>query len=103
MSDVANDSWNSDAGECLAKVLSAIDDPKVMRQFLDDVLTKKEISEISARLRAASMLQDGATYAQVIAKTRLSSRTVARVSNWLHNGTGGFLTALEVIRAMKKR
>ena len=68
-----------------------------MQNFLRDVLTEKEIIEVSARLEAAKMLRAGAKYTNIVAATKLSSRTVARISDWLQNGTGGYDAALSVI------
>lgn len=74
----------------LAETLTAIADVPTMQAFLRDVMTKKEIIEISARLEAAKMLSEGASYVEIIKRTRLSSRTVARISDWLQNGPGGY-------------
>jgi TrpR-related protein YerC/YecD len=61
-----------------------------MQNFLRDVLTEKEITEISARLEAAKMLSEGQKYMEITQKTKLSSRTVARISDWMKNGCGGY-------------
>lgn len=79
----------------LSRTLVSIRDVKTMQNFLRDVMTEKEIIEISARLEAASMLQKGSRYSDIIKKTKLSSRTVARISNWLQNGYGGYQAALD--------
>lgn len=68
-----------------------------MRAFLCDVMTEKEIIEISARLEAARMLSLGAKYEDIIKATKLSSRTVARISDWLKNGAGGYKEALDIV------
>jgi len=81
--------------EQFAEVLCSITDMQVMQRFLRDVMTEKEIAEISARFEAAKMLTAGASYTEVIRRTKLSSRTVARISDWLQNGSGGYKTALE--------
>ncbi|MGH7240391.1 MAG: YerC/YecD family TrpR-related protein, partial [Candidatus Saccharimonadales bacterium] len=65
-----------------------------MKNFLRDVMTEKEIVEISGRLEAARMLQAGDKYTDIVAKTKLSSRTVARISNWLQNGCNGYKAAI---------
>lgn len=85
-----NDIWNEAFPRRLAIELTAIRDESVMQAFLRDVMTEKEIIEISARLRAAQMMRDGATYTQIAAETNLSSRTIARISEWMKNGTGGY-------------
>lgn len=77
--------------------LVAINDPLVMQKFLTDVMTKKEISEIGLRLEAARMLQNGEKYTEIIKKTKLSSRTVARISSWIHNGASGYSAALAIL------
>lgn len=81
--------------EQLAEVLCAITDAVAMQNFLRDVMTENEITEISARFEAAKMLTAGEKYTNVIKRTKLSSRTVARISDWLQNGTGGYRSALE--------
>lgn len=82
----------------LADVLCAVTDVSDMQRLLCDVMTEKEITEVSARFEAAKMLTAGETYASVIKRTKLSSRTVARISEWLQNGTGGYTAALETLK-----
>ena len=91
--------WDSESTQQFANVLSTIDDAKTMENFLSDVMTEKEIDEISARLVAAQMLRSGAKYTEIVTATKLSSRTVARISDWLQNGTGGYDAALQLIDA----
>lgn len=89
--------WKSDPARQLAAVLVGIDSEKDMRNFLRDVMTEKEIIEVSSRLKAASMLQAGSTYSDIVAKTKLSSRTVARISDWMQNGCSGYKIALNQV------
>lgn len=96
MTTDVNQLWNNDAAQ-LAQALVDIDNKIDMQNFLRDVMTEKEITEISARLQAAKMLKEGKTYVEIVARTKLSSRTVARISDWLQNGTGGYATALQLI------
>lgn len=85
-----NNIWKDEQSRQLADVLASISNPNEMRAFLRDVMTQKEIVEVSARLQAAKMLSKGEKYADVIAATKLSSRTIARISDWMQNGTGGY-------------
>lgn len=87
--------WEQDNAKTLARVLTDTSDVAAMQNFLSDVMTKKEIIEIGARLQAAIMLDQGKKYAEIIAVTKLSSRTVARISDWLQNGTGGYRQAID--------
>lgn len=89
--------WQSQTAQQLAEALIDITDAKTMQAFLSDILTEKEITEISSRLEAARMLTNGDKYTDIINKTKLSSRTVARISDWLKNGMGGYQTVLQTI------
>ena len=91
--------WQSEPTQQLTDVLVKINDTQIMQDFLRDVMTEKEIIEISSRLEAAKMLQAGEKYTDIVAKTRLSSRTVARISDWLKNGCKGYDSALEILKA----
>ncbi len=97
MSDDKTSVWNSGTAQQLAEALTAIDNVDTMKNFLRDVMTQKEITEISSRLEAARMLQAGKTYTDIVAKTKLSSRTVARISDWMKNGCSGYAAALNEI------
>jgi TrpR-related protein YerC/YecD len=97
MIEPTNTVWRVLSARQFAEALVAIDDQETMQNFLRDVLTEKEILEIGARLEAARMLEDGRTYTEIIAKTRLSSRTVARISDWMQNGAGGYAVALNIV------
>jgi TrpR-related protein YerC/YecD len=91
------DVWEKQPAAQLVQVLTAIEDAGTMQRFLRDVMTEKEIVEISARLMAARMLKEGATYMEIVEKTRLSSRTVARISAWLQNGCKGYDAAFAIL------
>lgn len=95
MSDPVNTLWQSDSTRQLVTTFTRIDDEKTMQDFLRDVMTEKEIMEIAARLEAARMLRAGETYTKIIQQTKLSSRTIARISEWLQNGQGGYAAALD--------
>jgi TrpR-related protein YerC/YecD len=58
--------------------------------FFRDLLTQKEIDEITTRWKAARMLSEGRPYTEICKVTGLSSTTVARVSKWLKKGAGGY-------------
>lgn len=78
----------------LAAALAGINTVSDMQNFLRDLMTEKEIIEMSARLEAARMLRAGKKYVDITEATKLSSRTVARISEWLKNGEGGYEKAI---------
>jgi TrpR-related protein YerC/YecD len=97
MTNDVNQLWKEENAAQFAQALVDIANVKTMQAFLGDVLTEKEIVEVSARLEAARMLRAGETYIDIIQKTKLSSRTVARVKDWMQNGTGGYEPVLNEI------
>jgi TrpR-related protein YerC/YecD len=96
MQDSCTSVWQTPAARQFAEVIAAIDDVQTMQNFLRDVMTEKEIIEISSRLEAAKMLKQGKKYTEIIEKTKLSSRTIARISDWMQNGCGGYEAALKI-------
>lgn len=90
--------WKTNTARQFAEVVTLIDDSQTMQGFLRDVMTEKEIIEISARLEAAKMLQEGKKYTEIIEKTKLSSRTLARISEWMQKDSGGYQAALKIVR-----
>lgn len=96
MDKLRQDIWNSDSPQQLAEVLIQINDVRTMQNFLRDVMTEKEIIEISARLQAARMLSEGKKYTDIIEATKLSSRTIARISDWMQNGKKGYAAAVQL-------
>lgn len=99
MLDKSRTIWYTNQTQQFVTALVAIEDDKVMQNFLCDVMTEKEIIEISARLEAARLLQNGVTYTDIVKKTKLSSRTVARISDWMKNGSGGYKAVLNQLNA----
>jgi TrpR-related protein YerC/YecD len=93
----ASQIWESKQAQQFVEALLSINDPETMQNFLRDVMTEKEIIEISARLEAARMLVAGEKYIVITEKTKLSSRTVARISDWLKNGCSGYEAALKTL------
>ena len=95
MNEINNDVWDRPDARQFSELLVDIADVVEMQNLLRDVMTEKEIVEISARLRAAQMLSEDKKYTEIIKVTKLSSRTVARISQWMNNGTGGYASALK--------
>ena len=93
--------WKRSVPKQLATVLAHINEVSDMQAFLRDVMTEKEIIEISARFEAARMLRNGKKYTEIVEVTKLSSRTVARISDWLKNGESGYEKAIEWVENEK--
>ncbi|PIR87650.1 MAG: TrpR, YerC/YecD [Candidatus Harrisonbacteria bacterium CG10_big_fil_rev_8_21_14_0_10_45_28] len=74
----------------LYRAIVSLKDENEARAFLRDLLTEPELKEFANRWTAAQMLSQKAPYAEIIKTTGLSSTTVARVSQWLTQGKGGY-------------
>ena len=59
-------------------------------RFFDDLCTINELDAMLQRIKAAKMLLDGKTFAEVSEATGISSATLARVSKALKYGEGGY-------------
>lgn len=91
--------WQRPNAQQLARVLTELNDLSTMQAFLRDVMTEPEIIEISSRLQAAKLLEQGKKYTEIVATTKLSSRTIARIKDWMQNGCGGYTTVLKQLNA----
>lgn len=97
---ITNESlWSNKLTQQLVEMFVAVDSKRTMQNILRDVMTEKEILEISGRLEAARMLSEGNTYIEISKKTKLSSRTIARISDWMQNGKTGYASALSIIKS----
>lgn len=88
--------WNNDKTNELIHALLGLKTPAAMKSFLRDLLTEDEIIEFGKRWEAARMLAVGVPYNEISKAVGLSSRTVARVAQWLNKGEGGYKLALKV-------
>lgn len=73
----------------------AIDNAADAEKFLNDLCTAKELEQMAQRVRAAKLLLEGKTYAQVITETDISSATLSRVSRCIQYGEGGYASVLK--------
>ncbi|MFZ1301848.1 MAG: YerC/YecD family TrpR-related protein [Candidatus Microsaccharimonas sp.] len=87
--------WAEPLPQQLLEAIVVLSENGALPAFLRDVLTEKEIYEIAARFEAAKLLSSGASYDVIQARTKLSTRTIARISLWLKQGAGGYNAALE--------
>ena len=89
--------WNDARALQLVEALCLIEDTALMMNFLRDILTEKEIIEIASRLKAAQMLFQGSTYIKIANATGLSSRTIARISEWTQKDTKGYSSVIALL------
>ncbi len=86
--------WQTTENSDLVEAFGTLRTKADIRDFLRDLMTQKEITEFAKRLQCARMLKDSIPYTNIQKTTGFSSTTVARVSKWLQEGTGGYTTVL---------
>ena len=66
--------------------------------YFEDLCTIKELSDMSQRLDAAILLNEGLSYQKIIEQVAISTATIGRVSRCLNYGTGGYKAAIEKLK-----
>ena len=86
----------------LYEILAKLNTAEEVEVFFDDLCTYAEIEKMEQRIEAAQMFLDGATYNQVIKKTKISSATLSRVSRCIRHGSGGYSNILRQMIAEER-
>jgi TrpR-related protein YerC/YecD len=63
--------------------------------YFEDLCTIKELSDMSQRLDAAILLNEGLSYQKIGEQVDVSTATIGRVSKCLNYGPGGYKTILK--------
>ena len=82
----------------LVKALVSINDEAECGAFLEDLMTIKELSDISQRLEVAKLLSEQTVYNKIVDQTGASTATISRVNRAYIYGTGGYGKILEKIK-----
>lgn len=69
-----------------------------LKAFLRDLLTVKELNDISQRWQIVLMLKQKLPYLEIAKSVGVSTTTVTRVALWLNHGKGGYQTALSRLK-----
>lgn len=94
MASKKNTNWlNKNTDELIATILK-LKNREQAALFLRDLMTERELIEMGNRWKAARMLYNSEPYKDIIEKTGLSSRTIARIQHWLTSGTGGYMSII---------
>jgi TrpR-related protein YerC/YecD len=87
--------WKNKQTEALFKTILKLRTPREAEKFFRDILTLKEIDEISRRWQAVLLLDKGLPYREIAKQTGHSTTTVARIAHWLLHGEGGYSLMLQ--------
>ena len=64
-------------------------------RLLEDLLTIREVNDLSQRIHVAKLLQDKVTYTEITQQTGASSATIGRVNRALVYGADGYKMILQ--------
>ena len=78
----------------LVKSLLSLENEAECAAFLEDLMTRKELDDVSQRLMVAKMLSEQAVYSKIVEQTGASTATISRVNRSYNYGTGGYQTIL---------
>ena len=82
----------------LARTLAALDDPREVAAFLEDLCTPAELEAMVDRWRVVPLIEQGLPYREIHDRTQVSVTTVGRVARTLERGAGGYAAALRRLR-----
>jgi TrpR-related protein YerC/YecD len=95
--------FDNDGAKALIKAIINITDEKECENFLEDLMTAKEILEISQRMEVAEMLKENMSYSVICEKTGASTATISRVNRCYIYGNGGYRNILEKMNKPDKK
>lgn len=83
--------------DLLCSAFAAISSKEECLAFLEDLMTIREIQDMSQRIAVAKLLSEGKGYQEIMEQVSVSSATISRVSRCLNYGAGGYQTILSRI------
>lgn len=87
----------NEQNERLVKALLSLRNEDECYQFMEDLLTMREIRDLAQRLEVAVLLREKTTYNEIVERTGVSTATIGRVNRALSYGTGGYAAVLDRI------
>lgn len=82
--------WISDDTDELMLAVLELKNLAEARAFFGDLLTEKEVKELSNRWKIAKMLDFGVGYRKIERITGVSSATISRIRRIMTDGLGGY-------------
>ena len=76
--------------DLLVKALMSLESEDECYRLMEDLLTMREVRDLSQRLEVAMLLKDKVTYNEIVEKTGVSTATIGRVNRALTYGAGGY-------------
>lgn len=91
------DIYKINGADFLVKAFLSLESEDECKAFLEDLLTTKEIIDLSQRIMVAKMLSQQEVYSQIAEKTGASSATISRVNRCYLYGSDGYKKVLDTL------
>jgi len=90
--------FDTHEGEIFIKAITKLRTPEEVGELFSDLFTPGEARTLVSRFKAALLLDDRVPYLDIQKQTGLSSATIARVSQAMQYGTGGYKKILDRLK-----
>ena len=74
----------------LVNAILSLESEQECEAFLEDLMTRKEMADMSQRIMVAERLSKRVVYTKIAEETGASSATISRVNRALQYGSGGY-------------
>ena len=74
----------------LVNAILSLESEQECEAFLEDLMTRKEVADMSQRIMVAERLSKRVVYTKIAEETGASSATISRVNRALQYGSGGY-------------
>lgn len=81
--------------QLLIRAMMALETAEEWQAFLEDIMTTKEILDISQRMAVAKQLDEKVSTTKIAEQTGASPATISRVNRCYRYGAGGYTTVLD--------
>ena len=95
----AMEAWRDEAATRLFETIVRLESVDEASAFFRDLCTLGELHDMAQRWAVVRLLDEGLHYADISQRTGASTATITRIAQWLHHGEGGYLKALQQLKA----
>lgn len=89
------DVFHTEGAQLLIDALMALETKEEYADFLEDLLTTKEMLDMSQRIMVAKLLTEKKVYNKIAEQTGASSATISRVNRAFTYGKDGYKTVFK--------
>ena len=94
-----NEPYTNEDMDLLCRALMSVRSTEECRALLEDLLTIRELQDVTQRMAVVRLLAQGRAYQEIMEKVSVSSTTISRVNRALNYGSGGYRLALSRLPA----